>query len=145
MMGAVMTKIQQVRKEYGESFAGVVKGFAEQGNSRTLTAATLVISLSHFRDICTRFNLHQYFRPQSEMMAECKSGRKRGRNQKGYKASQKYSDDQVLAEVRKYMVSTTFESLSNISMRTVRRRFGSWKAARELAMKTESNILAKSR
>jgi hypothetical protein len=74
-----MNKLIAVRKEYGESFVDVVKGFAAQGNSRTLTARTLGFNLSYFRQLCSRFDLHKHFKPQGEMRDECKQGNLTGR------------------------------------------------------------------
>lgn len=74
-----MTKIQQVRKEYGESFKEVVIGFAEQGNSKRLTAATLGINSSYFLKLLDRFELHGHFRPKGEQRPECQGGWPKGK------------------------------------------------------------------
>jgi len=72
-----MTKMLQVRREYGESFCDVVRGYAELGYSRRLTAAVLGINVGYFRQLCSRFDLHRHFRPQALMRPDCK-GRGRG-------------------------------------------------------------------
>lgn len=69
-----MTKMLRIRREYGESFCDVVKGYAELGYSRTLTAAVLGINLSYFRQLCSRFDLHRHYKPQGEMRRDCKGG-----------------------------------------------------------------------
>ena len=124
-----MTKMALIRKEYGESFKEVVRGYAEMGYSRSFTASTLGINLSYFRQLCTRFDLHRHFKPQGQMRRECRQGtNSTGGWPKGKPRPRppRYSFDEILAEVRKYPVSTLFESMSHISVSTVHRQFGSF-------------------
>ena len=129
------SKMLQVRKEYGESFQEVVKGFAEMGYSRSRVAETLEFNLSYFRELCTRFDLHKHFKQQGEMRVECR----RGFGSKGWPKGKprpyrpRYSDEDILKEVAIYDVSTLFQSMSDINISTVHRRFGSWQQAKEKA------------
>lgn len=69
-----MNKLLAVRKEFGEPFVDVVRGFAEMGYSRRMTANVLNFNLSYFRALCTRFDLHRHFKPQGKMRRDCKGG-----------------------------------------------------------------------
>lgn len=128
-----MSKMIQIRKDYGEPFVDVVRGFAEMGYSRSMTAATLGINLPYFRQLCTRFDLHRHFRPQNEMRQECKGGGKGWPKGTPRPRAPKYKDTDLLAEVRKYPVSTLFSTMSDIHLTTVQRRFGSFRQAVRLS------------
>jgi hypothetical protein len=123
-----MTKVQQVRKEFDEPFRDVVKGFAEMGYSRSFTAKVLEINLSYFRQLCTRFDLHQYFKPQSEMLLECKPKGKGWPKGKKRKRREKYSNNQLLYAVKKYPFYDEFILSAPMAASTVKRRFNvSWR------------------
>lgn len=68
-----MNKMRQISQEFGEPFRDVVKGFAEQGNSITLTAAALGVDRGYFRKLLHRLDLHKLF-PTSRlaMRPECR-------------------------------------------------------------------------
>ena len=129
-----MNKIETIEKEFDESFDEVIKGFAEMGYSRRALAEILEINLSYLRLLLRRRGLNDLFKAQSEMRRECRSaggkgwpkGKKRNR-------SPRYSDAELLAEVRRYPVSTTFAAISDIALTTVQRRFGGFRKARRLA------------
>ncbi|MFA5380007.1 MAG: hypothetical protein WC455_29875 [Dehalococcoidia bacterium] len=134
-----MTKVQSIRSEYGEQFRDVVKGYAKMGYSRTFAAQILGISLSYFRQLCSRFDLHRYFRPQSEMVPESRGvGRP---NCKGWPKGKprvkpcKYSDEELLTMLRRHPDLTyhAFSGLAPVSAATIQRRFGSWSRAKELS------------
>lgn len=130
-----MSRLIEIRKEFGEPFVDVVRGFAEMGYSRTATAATLEINLSYFRQLLVRFNLQSCFLPQPKMRRDCRGGnRGKGGWPKGKKRgfAPKHSDEQILAEVGKYNHLYQFMSLADISYATVCRRLGGWKKARAL-------------
>lgn len=130
-----MTKVQQVRREFGESFREVVEGFAVMGYSRRATAAILEINLSHFRQLCDRFNLHQHFRAQKDMRPECRGGGAGWPKGKKRDKPLRYSDEYLLSLMRRHddLTFQTFEGLAPVSASTVQRRFGSWNNARRLA------------
>ena len=74
-----MSKLLQTRREYGEPFVEVVKGFAEMRYSKSATASTLGYNLSYFRQLLTRFDLHKYFQPKGTAQNEaCRGGAKKG-------------------------------------------------------------------
>src|SRR5690242_16404655 len=96
-----MSKMLEVRREFGEPFADVVRGFAEMGYSRTATAQALGFNLPYFRTLLTRFDLHRHFKPQREQRPECRGkGTKKpgmmvgGRVRNGGK--RKYTDEHLL-------------------------------------------------
>lgn len=128
-----MNKMRQISKEFDEPFVDVVRGFAEMGYSRRATAQILNINLPYFRRLCDRFGLHQHFKPQKDMRDECKGNGRGWPPGKAQNRRSKYSDTEILEEVRKYPASTLFQSLADIDLSTVQRRFGSWTAARSLA------------
>ena len=131
-----MTKIQEIRKEYGEPFREVVRGYARMGYSKTATAQVLEISLSYFRQLLTRFDLHRFFDP-STYNDSCKSyGYGSGKGwPKGVSRDSPvlYSDQYLLARVSMLKVSWIFDQFAPPYSSTVRRRFGSWNRAKELA------------
>ena len=133
-----MTKVHQVRRKFHEPFRDVVKGFAEMGYSRRATAEILEINLSYFRQLCTRFDLHKYFKPQSEMRPECRSRSSKGGWPKGKPRNvpRKYSDEYLLSLLRKHPDLTyyQFEHLAPVSASTIQRRFGGWSRAREISL-----------
>ena len=128
-----MNKMRQISKEFDEPFTDVVRGFAEMGYSRRATAQILNVSVSTFRKMCDRFNLHRHFPAKRDMRKECK-GRAAGwpKGKKKHR-KQQYTDREVLAEVAKYPASNLFSAMADISLSTVKRRFGSWTTARSLA------------
>lgn len=128
-----MNKLMSVRKEFGEPFVDVVRGFAELGYSRTATAEILDFNLSYFRELLDRFDLHQHFLPRAQLRRECKGG---GRGlPKGFKRPRepKYSDDMLLAEVRRIPSYSVARCVGNVNVSTIQNRFGSWTRARQLA------------
>lgn len=68
-----MTKIQQVRREFGDSFQNVVRGFAEDGISQRLTAASLGMTRTTLVYHCRRFDLLHLFKPRSQQAAICRA------------------------------------------------------------------------
>lgn len=132
-----MTKIIRIRREFGEPFREVVKGFAEMGYSRRATAEILDINLSYFRQLCTRFDLHRHFKPQREMRPECRShgGGKGWLKGKARYVPRKYTDEYLLGLLRKYpdLTYCQFENLAPVSASTIQRRFGGWNKARRQA------------
>ena len=134
--------MMQVRKEYGEPFIDVVRGFAEMGYSRQATAEVLDFSVTYFKRLVVRFDLGRYFLPQSQMRAECRGGTQPGMPGKGWPKGKprgrnqwtgKYSDDDLLAQVRKTPSYSLARCMSEINVCTIQNRFGSWTRARELA------------
>lgn len=74
-----MNKLMQVRKEYGEPFVEVVRGFARQRNSISLTAETLGFNKSYFYQLLDRFDLRKEFHPVGlEQRQECRGGTRQG-------------------------------------------------------------------
>lgn len=136
-----MNKLRQTAKEYGEPFIDVVKGYAEMGYSRRATAEILGYNLSYFRQLCLRFNLHRHFKKQKDMRRECRrtSG---GGWPKGKKRPRppKYSDKDILAQVRIYNDRNLFMAMADIHIVTVTRRFGSFAKALKLARKTHDAL-----
>lgn len=128
-----MNKLMAVRKEFGEPFVDVVRGFAELGYSRSATAEILGFNLSYFRHLLTRFDLHKCFPEQANMRRECKpqgkgwpKGLKRPRGKI-------YTDDHLLAEVRRLPEYSFARCMGNVDVSTIQNRFGSWTRARQLA------------
>jgi len=121
-----MTKVHQVRREFGEPFRDVVRGFAVMGYSRAATANILHFNLSYFRQLCTRFNLHQYFKPQREMRPECRGV---GTTRKGWPKGKKrpfrarYTNEYLLGLVARYPIYGDFMSWAPVAASTVTRRF----------------------
>lgn len=120
-----MTKIQQVAKDYGESFPVVVKGFARMGYSKKRTAETLGYTEGGFHKILTTWGLHSHFLPRSQQRDECRG--------KGVARPQRYSDAELLSAVARAGSCRKFASETGIAVNTVVVRFGSWSAAREMA------------
>lgn len=56
-----VVKLIDIRKEYGESFVEVVKGFARMGYSMRLTYKTLGIGERRFYKLVARFGLRDLF------------------------------------------------------------------------------------
>ena len=129
-----MTKAEMIEAEFDEPFDEVIRGFAEMGYSRRAVAEILEINLSYLRLLLRRRGLNDLFLPQSEMRRECRSSGGRGWP-KGVKRNRlpRYSDEELLAEVRRYPNSTTFASISDIALSTVINRFGGFRKARRLA------------
>ena len=130
-----MNKLLQIRKEFDEPFIDVVKGFAEMGYSRAATAKILEFNLSYFRQLRTRFDLHRHFKPFKDLREDCRSGGGRGWPKgRARPRRQKYTDEQLLAEVRKYPNFSLFTTMADVDMKTIYRRFGSFTEARRLAV-----------
>ena len=129
-----MTKAEMIEAEFDEPFDEVIRGFAEMGYSRRAVAEILEINLSYLRLLLRRRGLNDLFLPQSEMRRECRSSGGTGWP-KGVKRNRppRYSDGDLLSEVRQYPNSTTFTALADININTVIRRFGTFRRARELA------------
>ena len=129
-----MTKAELIEAEFDEPFDEVIRGFAEMGYSRRAVAEILEINLSYLRILLRRRGLTDLFLPQSEMRRECRSSGGTGWP-KGVKRNRppRYSDEELLAEVRRYPNSTTFASISDIALSTVINRFGGFRKARRLA------------
>lgn len=123
-----MGKLLEIRKEFGEPFVDVVKGFAEMGYSKAATARALGIADRYFRDICRRFSLDKFFpKTASERRRECRGsgigwpkGKPRGTSHN------KVTDTELLAEVAAYPNLRLFRAKAKFDDRTVRRRFGSF-------------------
>jgi hypothetical protein len=124
----------EVRREYGEPFSDVVKGFAEMGYSQRLTAEVLGFNLSYFRQLLKRFGLLAAFnRPQRDLVKDCRPGGKgRARGVRSPR-SPRYSDRDLLQEVRRYHDIALFDTMSDVALCTVQRRFGTFSAAVEAA------------
>ena len=133
-----MSKMIAVRKEFGESFPDVVRGFGAMGYSKRATAEVLGFNLSYFRQLLTRFNLHIHFVLQPQQRAECRSGGciagSESAKRPGNGRPLSYSDDELLAMVGRCRSSRDFEASTLIYRTTVSRRFGSWGKAKELAV-----------
>lgn len=134
MGNAIMNKLMAVRKEFGEPFVDVVKGFAELGYSRSATAEILGFNLSYFRQLLTRFDLHKCFPEQANMRRECKSGGGAGWP-KGVNRPRapRYTDEHLLAEVRRLPQYSFARCMGDVDPKTIQNRFGSWTRARQLA------------
>lgn len=134
-----MSKMIAVRKEFGEPFVDVVRGFAEMGYSKRSTAQILGFNLPYFRDLLARFELHGDFLPQAQQRKECRSGGcvagSAAASRPGNGRAITYTDDDLLAMVGRSRSSRDFESSTMIYRSTVSRRFGSWGNAMELAKK----------
>lgn len=139
-----MTKMHNVRHEFGEPFSDVVKGFAIMGYSRRATAEILEFNLSYFRQICKRFDLHRHFKPQREMRPECRGvGKTRKGWPKGKKRpyAPKHTSEHLLGLVAKYPSYTDFLSWAPVAASTVTRRFKApW---REIARMARQGISSK--
>lgn len=118
------TKIQSIRKEFGEPFRDVVRGFAEMGYSRNMTAGILEINARWFFEICKNYNLNQYFTPYK--------GRRDLQKQRLYAGGwkrpnntciRKYSDADLLERVRKHPSSFLFAEQAGVTVKTVKDRF----------------------
>lgn len=129
-----MTKVAQVRKEFGEPFRDVVNGFALMGYSKAATAEILEIS----RDYFTKHLLPVYapdapWKPQKDMRPECKPRGKGWPKGKPRNKPQKYTDEELLALVAKYPSFTEFRDKAEPNMGTIYNRFGSWRRSKKLA------------
>lgn len=125
-----MSKMLEVRREFGEPFVEVVRGYAAMGYSQQMTAQVLGFNRSYFRQLLQRFDLLGCFnRPQRELVKVCRPGGRGCQKGASRPRAPRYSDEELLAEVRRYPVSTLFEAMSDVSVSTVYRRFGSFPAA----------------
>jgi hypothetical protein len=132
-----MNKLLAIRLEYGEPFVDVVQGFAKMGYSRRATADVLGVNLSYFRALCKRFDLHKHFLPQAQMRQECRGGVRMGGNGwpkgKARPRGVRYSDEQLLEEVRRIPDYSCFRTMASVDASTVQNRFGTFARARSLA------------
>lgn len=128
-----MNKLMAVRKEFGEPFVDVVRGFASMGYSRTATAEILGFNLSYFRQLLTRFDLHQHFLPQAAMRKECKGKGKGWPKGLSRPRGTIYSDERLLEEVRRLSSYSLARCVGDVNVSTIQNRFGSWARARQLA------------
>jgi hypothetical protein len=102
---AMTTKIHAIRKEFGEPFRDVVRGFAQMGYSQRATAEILEFNRSYFRQLCARFDLLRHFKKQRDMRDECKPYGGAGPGwTKGKKRvpHHKFSIEFMLGEARKH-------------------------------------------
>lgn len=128
-----MNKLMAVRKEFGEPFTDVVRGFAALGYSRRATAEILGFNRSYFIELLSRFDLHKNFLPQSEMRRECKGGGKGWPKGLRRPRGVMYSDERLLSEVQRFPSYSLAKCMSDIDTSTIQKRFGTWTRARELA------------
>jgi hypothetical protein len=115
-----MTPLQRIRKETDMQACDAIRIHAEQGCSKLLTASTLGISRDTLFKLCTRFDLHGSFKPQSEQKEGCRQSGKKGSR------ARKYSTNELLLEVKKRGSLRVFKRDSRIPHTTVYYRFGSW-------------------
>lgn len=66
MRKATRRRLAAVEAEYGEPFWDVVKGFADEGESVTATAAILGLPRTTFRVLLARHGATGWFRPMAE-------------------------------------------------------------------------------
>jgi hypothetical protein len=125
-----MTITERIAKEYDEPFADVVIGFIEMGYSQRTVALVLNVNRSHFRSLCKQ---HQILFPARPRRRDCQGQGKGWPKGKPRFRAPKYSDTQLLNELRKYPISTLFQTMSDIDISTIYRRFGSFRSARQLA------------
>lgn len=137
-----MTKVHQIRREFGEPFRDVVTGFASMGYSRRATAEILEINLSYFRTcLLPRYAPGAPWKERRDLRDECKprpssggwpKGTKRGMSQR---RPRRYSDEYLLSLLRAHQDLTyqTFEGLAPVSSSTIARRFGGWRKAKMMA------------
>ena len=128
-----MNKLMAIRLEYGEPFIDVVRGFAEMGYSRRATAEVLSLSLSYFRELLGRFDLHRHFLLQAQMRQECRGQGVGWPKGKPRPRGVVYSDERILAEVRSIPHYSVFRCMASMDAATVQNRFGSFANARALA------------
>ena len=133
-----MGKLQEIRKQQGCLFSEAVQKHAAEGNSRALTADLLGVDLSYFRQLCDRFDLHGYFKAQEDMKRICRPtppGWPKGKPDTRRKRGIKLTDDEILAEIRKYESHSLFQSMASVSLSTVKRRIHmQWGEARKIAL-----------
>jgi hypothetical protein len=125
-----MNKLLEIRKEYDEPFVEVVKGYAEMGYSRAATARVLGFDPANFHRVCTRFQLHPYFKPRVELRDDCTPKGKGWVKGKKRNRGNQYTEAELLAEVQRWPTTTLFMRHSLISLSTIIRRFGTFKKAR---------------
>ena len=120
-----MGKIADIEAEFDEPFTDVIKGFATMGYSRKATAEILEINLSYFRELCTRYDLHRYFKKQKDMRPECRKGGGVGwpKGKKKPFKPRRYTDEVILSEVRKWDTYSSFCTCALMHPSTVVRRF----------------------
>jgi len=132
-------KIIAIEAEFEEPFADSVKGFALMGYSRKAASEALEIDDSYFHVLCTRFNLHKYFRERKDYLRICKPpggpGWPKG---KPKPQQQKYSDEYLLELVAQYPRYNEFDRCAPVHVNTVKGRFGTFAAAKRLAKAKKS-------
>lgn len=128
-----MTKVQKIRREYGESFRDVVKGFAQQGESIKGTARALEIEYKYFRRLLTRFGLLHHFRDRKDMKPECRGVGHPSHAERNRRRGPRIPDRELFEAVRKYPTWRRFDRESPYSPFTIKSRFGSFANALLLA------------
>lgn len=133
-----MTKVQSVRREFGEPFRDVVAGFAQMGYSRRAVAEILEINYSYLRTaLLPRYAPDAPWKAQADMRDECKPKPSHGGWPKGKKRDKpvRYSDEYLLAMIRRHQDLTyqQFGNLAPVAASTIARRFGTWNKAKMLA------------
>lgn len=141
-----MTKVHQIRREFGEPFRDVVTGFASMGYSRRATAEILEINLSYFRTcLLPRHAPGAPWKERRDLRDECKPRPSSGGWPKGKKRDKpvRYSDEYLLALIRRHHDLTyhQFGNLAPVAASTIARRFGTWNKAREKAATFHSDNL----
>lgn len=123
--------IIRVEKEFDEPFDDVVAGLAEQGCTRPVAAGAIGMSPAYFRQVLRSRDLYHLFdgnraKPKPATRPGWPKGVPRPR-------SPKYSDEEILKEVRLYPDLNVFKTMASISYETVHRRFGRFSAALSVA------------
>lgn len=123
----IMTKIQAIREEFQEPFRDVIKGFAEMGYSRVMTARILDMSNSYLEKLCKVYNLNRYWKPVMERRPECRG--------KGISKPRKYTDAELFGYVRQYPELSKFKELAPVDHGTIYYRFKgySWEEITRMA------------
>jgi hypothetical protein len=111
-----LSKIQIVRREYGEPFKKVVMDYATLKYSMSYTATVLGINPRWFYELCARFDLKKYFPARKDMNESCKSSGAGGNNRK-------YDSDYLLWLVKQYPTPKKFKRSAPVSAQTVYDRF----------------------
>jgi len=116
-----MTIVQSIRKEFNQSFHDVVRGVAGMGYSRRMTAAILDISPPWFNLLCVRFGLNRHFIPHKRRTDQVNFYRGPRPWVKG--RARTYSDEYLLAQVRRHPSTYMFAEQTGVSITTVKNRF----------------------
>lgn len=131
-----MTKVHQVRREFGEPFRDVVAGLAAMRYSKRATAQALSINPSYFIKLCERYKVIDKFPIKRKDYNEmCKPpGHPKG---KKIHQPQRYTDAELLKILSGYSLHITKHRYDYLQQKpcsdTIFRRFGSWRKAKRLA------------